>query len=342
MALPKQRGRSRFTIVLLLLTCLTLITLDARLNRNGVVSKARGYLRDNLAPAQGAATGTVQSVANVLDGIFRGNSLKAENSRLRAENERLRGQQAQYSEIDRVNKELQAMTQLTFAQDIPKVAARVVNSAPANQTLTVEIDRGSEHGIGVGMPVITAAGLAGRVASVTPNRSVVQLISDPGLSVGVRLQKHADPLAVLRGQGPGRPPRIELVPNGKAVELQQMVVTSGLSGLNYPAGIPVGVVEKADQVPGQASQDVQLRAYADLYRLEFVYVLQWANQGQGAPVPVTTTTLPPATTTTVPPPITASGPSAGGATTTSRPGTGTTTTTHRTSTSRGTAATRAR
>ena len=53
------------------------------------------------------------------------------------------------------------------------------------------------------MPVVNGAGLVGRIVQVTPNRSTVQLITDPDFLVGVRLLGSDLATGTARGQGQG-------------------------------------------------------------------------------------------------------------------------------------------
>jgi rod shape-determining protein MreC len=63
----------------------------------------------------------------------------------------------------------------------------VVGSSPSNYSQTVEINRGTECGIKVGMPVLNAAGMIGKVTDVYNKRSVVMLMTDPGYSLSVKI-----------------------------------------------------------------------------------------------------------------------------------------------------------
>ena len=56
--------------------------------------------------------------------------------------------------------------------------AKVVSGAIANFDDTIEIDKGSDAGIKVDMPVIAGTGLVGTVVQVSADRSVVRLITD--------------------------------------------------------------------------------------------------------------------------------------------------------------------
>ena len=78
------------------------------------------------------------------------------------------------------------------------------------------------------------------------------------------------------GNGPGRPLRLDLVDAKTRVTKGDQVVTSGLQGGRFPAGIPVGRISSVTTAPGAIQPDVEVDPIVDLHRLEFVKVLQWA------------------------------------------------------------------
>ena len=82
-------------------------------------------------------------------------------------------------------------------------SARVLSSDPSNFSHTIDISKGSDDGLKVGMPVVNGAGLVGRIVQVTPNRSTVQLITDPDFLVGVRLLGSDLATGTAHGQGQG-------------------------------------------------------------------------------------------------------------------------------------------
>src|SRR5207244_4579232 len=135
-----------------------------------------------------------------------------------------------------------------FAGAIPAVAARVVATSPSNFQLTVEIDHGIPAGLRKGMPVVTGAGLAGRVVAVSQERATVLLLTDPSFNVGIRLSASGD-VGVARGNGIRQPLPVDLVDLATKVTGGEVVVTSGLQGSVFPPGIPVGRVRSANVRP---------------------------------------------------------------------------------------------
>jgi len=183
-ALPSLSGR-RTTIVLLALASVTLLTFDLR--GSSVIDGARDTALDVTAPLRSLGHTVAQPFANAWDGVFNYGDLERENEVLREQVEAQEGASIAAEAQIRDYQELLEANNLPNLSQIPTVVARVVGGPPSNWELTVEINQGSKAGIRVGMAVVTPAGLVGRITRTTENRSVVRLISDPELSVAVKL-----------------------------------------------------------------------------------------------------------------------------------------------------------
>src|SRR5579862_4805686 len=183
MAVSRRSTRPRFTLLVLILASLTLITLDLRGGTS--VLRVRGRARDVFSPVQSAVSSAVRPVTDFFHGAFQYRQLKNDNARLRAQLAQLSAQQIQDQYLLQTNKDLTDLLKLDFVGDIPTVASRVVAGAESNFQLTIVIDRGSDAGVLKGMPVVAATGLVGRVISTAAHQSTVLLLTDPSASVGV-------------------------------------------------------------------------------------------------------------------------------------------------------------
>ncbi|HVM54291.1 MAG TPA: rod shape-determining protein MreC [Acidimicrobiales bacterium] len=259
------------TLVFLVLLSITLITLDFR-GDSGVIDTIRDGATDALAPVRDLASDIFSPVGDAFSGITGYGDVRAENARLRARIDELEGQALQGEASRRELAEALRLLGVSFIGDIPSVAARVVGAPVSNFAQTIELDVGLEDGVDVDMAVISGDGLVGRIVQVSSRRAIVQLITDPGSSVGVRLTR-SDELAIAEGEGANRLLSVGFVEIGVEVRTRELAVTSGLNDSVFPAGIPVGRVTEATSQPGELQQDVSLAPLADLTRLRFVKVL---------------------------------------------------------------------
>jgi rod shape-determining protein MreC len=273
-AVYRRSRRHRFLLVLLLLTSVTVITLDQRGQGSGALESARGTARDAFGSVESATSDVFSPVGDFFSGVFSYSDLKAENRRLRARLDQVRSKDVLAAETDNELRQLKANQNLAFASQIPAVAAQVVKTSPSNFQLAVEIDAGSAKGVAVDMPVVTGAGLVGKVIRVSSRRATLLLLTDRTFNVGVRLTNSQD-TGAAKGNGPGKPLAIDLLYNSTVIKNNEVVVTSGLEGAVFPGGIPVGRVRTAKAVPSSLQQDVTMEPVVDLQRLSYVKVLQW-------------------------------------------------------------------
>ena len=274
MAVYRRSRRHRFFLVLLSLTSVTVLTLDYRGGGDGALESVRGTARDAFAPLQSAAEWAFSPIAGFFGSIGDFGDLRSENARLRSQLAEARAEAIRGADADRERQGLLQLQGLDYAGGLDSVPARVVSTAPTNFQLTITIDRGTDARIDVGMPVVTSAGLVGRVTEVSKLRSTVLLITDPQSNVGVRLANSGEP-GVVRGGGTRNPLAVDLITTEVPGTVGEPVVTSGLERGLFPAQIPVGRVLSTSAPPGALQKEILLDPSVDLVRLEFVRVLLW-------------------------------------------------------------------
>ena len=271
MAQSRRSGRSRSTLVLLVLVSITVITLDFR--GGDLIGTLRNGAADALTPVRGAAQAVIEPVGDAFSGLTRAGALEDENDVLRARIEELEGDALRAADAEAELDQLLALQGLGRFTDLPTVAGRVIGAPVSNFEQTIQLDVGADDGVAEDMPVVTGAGLVGRVVDVSQTRAVVRLVTDPASSVGARLLSSGD-LGVAEGAGPGRPLDLGLVDPATPVERRELVVTSGVDDSFFPGGIPLGLVEQVSSVEGELEQEVAVEPVADLTGLRFVEVLR--------------------------------------------------------------------
>ncbi len=175
----------RRAILLLSLTSVLLITLDLR--GSSVTNFARSAFGVVFRPIESATRVVTRPIQNTWNGITHYNSVVDENRRLRDLVAYDEGATVSAIASVREAQELLALNGLPTLAGISSCTAQVVGQSPSNFAQTVELNRGSECGIKVGMPVLNAAGMIGKVTDVYSKRAVVMLITDPGYSLAVKV-----------------------------------------------------------------------------------------------------------------------------------------------------------
>lgn len=259
---------SRRLVVLLVITAIALMTIDVR--GFGPLDRAREVTLTVTRPPRDLARWAVSPAVAAWRGLVHYDDLTAENAQLRDRIAELEGALARAPEAEAELAELLRASDISFIGDIPRVTARVVTDRETGLDRLVEIDKGSDDGLRSGMPVVTGTGLVGRLELVTPRTSVVRLITQPQVNVGVKARSGA--IGLAQGDGTGQPLALELSQTrADLTRPGQRFETTGAERSVFPPGIPVGRL-----VGDPASDDeLHLEPTADLDRLGYVTVLLW-------------------------------------------------------------------
>jgi len=162
---------------------------------------------------------------------------------------------------------------LDFARSRPQdkyIASAVIGRDPSPFLHYIIIDHGSDDGIQHGMPVVTQQGLVGKVDAVTASAARVQLISDPGSVVNVRLQNQiAD--AQISGSVTGEV-TLEMLSQNSEIIPGEILLTSGLGG-NYPGDVIVGQIVETNTTENELFQTALVQPVVDFSALRAVLVI---------------------------------------------------------------------
>ena len=181
------RSRTNLTraIRLLALTAVFLITLD--LADSNSTSRVRRVFDTVFSPLEGVTRVVTRPVSNAWNAVRDYDEVVEENDRLREQIALQEGAAVAAAASVRLSQELLALNGLPTLAGINSVTAQVIGETPTNFSQTVEINQGADSGIKVGMPVLNAAGLIGKVTEVFADRALVMLISDPDYALSVKV-----------------------------------------------------------------------------------------------------------------------------------------------------------
>jgi rod shape-determining protein MreC len=198
-------------------------------------------------------------------------SLRQRNTELEGEVARL---QTQVIELQQQVTETNILSALVdFARANPQYsyrAAVVIGRDPSPFLRYVIINIGSNEGVLPGMPVVTDKGLVGRVDAVVAEAARIQLVTDAGSAVNVRMQT-SNVEAMLLGSITGDL-TLDMIPQDASMQVGDVVLTSGLGGV-YPPNLLVGQVISTRKLESELFQQASIQPNVEFNRLQFVLII---------------------------------------------------------------------
>ncbi len=200
------------------------------------------------------------------------------NEQLAQETDQLRQQLVQFEEWKQENARLGRLLDLQRELALPVVAAKVVAYDPQTEFKTIIINKGAKHQIKPDMPVVSTAGLVGKVGPVFSDHAIILLITDPAMNVDV-FDQRSRVRGILVGVAKNvslRPglflSRLEYVTQTSDIQKGDLLITSGLDQL-FPKGIAVGAIHKITNNPFGIFADAEVVPMVDFSQIEEVLVL---------------------------------------------------------------------
>lgn len=271
------RRPSRGLLVLLLLACFTVITLDVHGGPHSPVAPLRAAVGTVFGPVEDVAASAVRPFRAVPEFFHTTGGLRAEVARLRAQNDALHSRLATSTYARNQAAELDGLLRTSRDTGYALVPARVIAMGAAQSfTRTVTIDAGTSSGVYPDMTVLNNDGLVGRVVRADRTTATVLLIVDQESVVGGRLGSSME-LGFLRGRGEtGNAGRLDLQLVDRSITPQRgdVVVSWGSShDRPYVAGIPIGRVESVYSSPRELSTRAVIAPFVDFSSLDLVGVV---------------------------------------------------------------------
>jgi rod shape-determining protein MreC len=192
-----------------------------------------------------------------------------ENHRLTKEVEHLRLDNAVLNELLIENERLRDAMNFKKLHPLSSIMVQVIGKELSPASSTVTINKGSDDGIGKDMAVITTEGIVGKVQAVAPGTAKVILLTDPGSTLAVRVQRNREE-GLLEGKLINC--ALKYVSYYADIQEGDLLVTSGLDGI-YPKGLAVATVVKVTKHEASAFQSVVAEPAVRFSRLEEALVL---------------------------------------------------------------------
>ena len=222
------------------------------------------------APIQRIVSAPFEGAENFYENYVDLIGVRAENRRLRRRISEIESENLQFREALVSSGHLGRIASMRDEVEIPMLPAEVVGLDVAPWFRSVLVDRGSQHGVQPGHPVITHEGVVGVVTATSGHAAKTMLLLDRQSAVDALVQR-SRARGVLRGVGRDRL-EFEFVVRGADVVAGDEIVTSGLGGI-YPKGLRLGRVSELREAGGRLTRIAVIEPAVDLGQLEQVFVM---------------------------------------------------------------------
>ncbi len=196
--------------------------------------------------------------------------IKKENQKLHEENLRLQSLIQAKEELEKENDRLNQLLEFKNHSKMELIAARVMSRDLLSDHNTLQINKGSEHGLKSGQAVITINGVVGYIFRPEALTSQVLLITDRYSVVdGIIARSRA------RGIVEGKKSSsclLRYVEKSDDIQIGDLVVTSGLDNI-FPKGFPIANVVSVENKNYSISVQVELKPVVDANKVEEVFVI---------------------------------------------------------------------
>ena len=270
-ALLQRGAKQKFSLFVLILLSLFIFILD---NSNlKPIKVLRSLINDSIYRISAVSSSPIRFSGASKDFFVKHIFTYEENERLRKELEDLKSKNFQSSFLEAENNKLQNVLDLEKNSPYSVVNAKVILDKNSPFLNSVIINKGSNAGIKLGMPVLNEGYLAGRIVEVNFVSSRILLLNDLNSRIPVVVSPSGTQ-AILSGVGK-REPSLEYLPDNFTLgEKESIVFTSGKDGVLFP-GIAIGKVVLNDNKK-------LVKLFADPDQISFVSVALDQQEDSGA------------------------------------------------------------
>jgi rod shape-determining protein MreC len=180
-----------------------------------------------------------------------------------------------FRELEEENRQLRQALDFKQSSRFDVVAARVIRRNPSTWWQTLEIDAGSNRGIGTQLAVLSNEGLVGKIDRVdsSGDRASVLLLTDEKCQVSARVEGSPE-VGILNGQRGGFDGdpllRLRFLSSNAAVRPGQRVLTTGRGGIFQP-DVLLGTIHSVEK--GALDSEALVRPAVNFANLGSVFVV---------------------------------------------------------------------
>jgi rod shape-determining protein MreC len=279
---PPFFKRGPTPLVRLLLCSLLSIALLIADARYGYLEGIRKVVSVAVYPLQRLAAAPRALLGTLGEFFVTQSSLRTENAKLAAQSLNDAVMLRKYAALAAENAHLRDL--LAARQRFPESAlfAEILYAGRDLFTRKIVIDKGQQHGVKAGQPVIDQIGVIGQVTRTYPWLSEVTLVTDKEQTVPVQNLRNGL-RAVLGGTGNDGQLELKFIPLNADFQNGDQLVTSGIDGV-YPPGLPVAEVSNVERNAAYLFATITCKPLAGVTSHSQLLVLNWENKLPERPV----------------------------------------------------------
>jgi len=211
--------------------------------------------------------GFVQNAFAIVPNVF---ELKRDNEVLRKLAVNLSDEVNRLREARLENLRLRSMVGFKEHTSFKVTPADIVGKNMHLMRNTITLNIGEDDGVRTDMPIISEAGLVGKIIAASGRYSVGLVLFNKDFRVGAKIQRtRVDGIIAWDG---GANLRLKNIPKTQDVKEGDIAVTSEYSRI-FPPEVKIGVVVKITEQPGNLFKDIEVVPNVDFSSLEQVFVI---------------------------------------------------------------------
>lgn len=254
---------------LIIATFIGLFMLMSQTHTNEGTSRFQSVVQTLTYPLQASVNSVASTFKNLWNSYISLIDVNEENKLLRQQLLDIEEKMNQH--IENSVQFLRLRNQLLFASKkiTDKIFAEIIGESADNNHDISLINRGSNQLVQRNYIVLRKEGLVGRIQSVSPFQSSVQLITDHRSRVSSLIQRNR-----IRGLIYGTHKSLEMrqINQHANIKIGDRVISSGLGGL-YPKGLLIGWVKEIRRQKHELFKTAILDSAVDFNQIEEVFVI---------------------------------------------------------------------
>ena len=264
----KQGASARVKVVFFSLIAIALLFADARLRSLTMVRQVVGTV---LYPLQMAALFPRDLAMGVGDYFTSLSSVERENMALKRQQAANAQMLQQAQQLAAENNQLRKLLGAAEQMGVPSIMSEILYDARDPFTRKIVLNRGSQHNVAPGQPVIDDIGVVGQVTRVFPLTSEVTLLTDKDQAIPVQVVR-SGLRSIAYGRGQTGLLDLRFMSTNADIQNGDVLVTSGIDGI-YPPGLAVAKVVQVENKSSDAFARIVCQPTAGINRNRQLLIL---------------------------------------------------------------------